>query len=65
MKFQCKRCGKPTEFEKIKTVTKAGDSGFIRGEGYKCKECGFVPLFMEEPEEEPKKEEQIDLCDIC
>lgn len=50
MKFQCKKCGKPTEFEKITTVTKAGDSGFVKGEGYKCKECGFVPLFLGEPE---------------
>lgn len=64
MKFQCKRCGKPTEFEKIKTVTKAGDSGFVRGEGYKCKECGFVPLFLEEVKEK-EEGEQIDLCDIC
>jgi len=61
MKFQCKKCGKPTEFEKITTVTKAGDSGFVKGEGYKCKECGFVPLFLEEP----KEDKQIDLCDIC
>ena len=36
-------------------------SGFVKGEGYKCKECGFVPLFLEEP----KEDKQIDLCDIC
>ncbi len=64
MKFQCKRCEKITEFEKIETTVKAGDSGFVKTIAYKCKECGFVPLFLGDPEEETK-EVQLDLCDIC
>lgn len=58
MKYLCKKCGKYTEHEEIKTTVKAGDSGTVKTTGFKCKECGFVPLFLGEPEkrrEEKKK----------
>ncbi len=75
MKYLCKKCKKYTEHEEIETTVKAGDSGTVKTTGFKCKECGFVPLFLGEPEkrrEEKRREEkrrekwvQLDLCDIC
>lgn len=47
MKYLCKKCNKYTEHEEINTSVKAGDSGFIKTTGYKCKECGFVPLYID------------------
>ena len=51
MKYFCNKSKKYTKHEQIKTVVKAGDSGTVKTTGYKCKECGFVPLFLGKPEE--------------
>lgn len=51
MKALCKKCGKVTEFEEKKLITKAGDNGFCQITSYICKECGFAPLFRPKEEE--------------
>ena len=54
MKYLCKKCNQYTEHEEINTVVKAGDSGTVKTTGYKCKDCGFVPLYLGKPQEELK-----------